>query len=66
MPSHAPMCERKLFPKPCPSEAPFTSPAMSITCKKAGTLLEIRISNYNRQDKYRTIARSKLEVSGQV
>jgi len=50
MPSQAPMCERKLFPKPCPSEAPFTNPAMSITCKKAGTLLEIRISyNYNYQ-----------------
>ena len=35
------MCERKLFPKPCPSDAPFTNPAMSTTFKKAGTLLEI-------------------------
>lgn len=39
IPSQALMCERKLFPSPCPSAAPLTNPAMSTTFKKAGTLL---------------------------
>lgn len=34
------MCERKAFPKPCPSEAPFTKPAISTTLRNAGTLLQ--------------------------
>ena len=28
---------RKALPRPCPSLAPFTNPAMSVTFKKAGT-----------------------------
>jgi len=38
--SHALMCERKALPKPCPSLAPLTRPAMSVTLRKAGTLLQ--------------------------
>lgn len=38
--SHALMCERKAFPNPWPSAAPFTRPAMSTTLRKAGTLLQ--------------------------
>lgn len=40
MASQALMCERKALPRPWPSEAPFTSPAMSTTLRKAGTLLQ--------------------------
>lgn len=42
MASQALMCDRKAFPKPWPSEAPFTKPAMSTTFRKAGTLLELK------------------------
>ncbi|GMR53319.1 hypothetical protein PMAYCL1PPCAC_23514 [Pristionchus mayeri] len=35
--SQAETCERKAFPRPCPSEAPFTKPAMSTTFRNAGT-----------------------------
>ena len=40
--SQALMWERKAFPRPWPSEAPFTRPAMSVTFRKAGTLLNGR------------------------
>ena len=40
MASQALMCDKKAFPKPCPSEAPLTKPAISVTFKKAGTLLQ--------------------------
>lgn len=40
MASQALIWDRKAFPKPCPSEAPLTRPAMSTTLRKAGTLLE--------------------------
>ena len=40
MASHALMWERKALPSPCPSEAPFTRPAMSVTLRNAGTLLK--------------------------
>ncbi|RNA14517.1 hypothetical protein BpHYR1_043990 [Brachionus plicatilis] len=39
MPSQALMWLRKALPKPCPSLAPLTRPAMSTTLRKAGTLL---------------------------
>ena len=39
MASQADMFERKALPSPWPSWAPFTSPAMSTTFRKAGTLL---------------------------
>lgn len=39
MASQALICERKALPRPCPSAAPFTNPAMSTTFKNAGTLL---------------------------
>lgn len=41
MASQAPICDRKAFPRPCPSAAPFTKPAISTIFKNAGTLLEI-------------------------
>lgn len=34
------MWDKKAFPKPWPSAAPFTSPAISTTFKNAGTLLK--------------------------
>lgn len=37
--SHALMWERNAFPRPWPSDAPFTSPAISTTFRNAGTLL---------------------------
>ena len=40
MASQALMWERKALPRPCPSEAPFTRPAMSVTLRNAGTLLK--------------------------
>ena len=42
MASQALMWERKALPRPCPSEAPFTRPAMSVTLRNAGTLLKCR------------------------
>merc|ERR1719278_294490 len=39
MASQALIWLRKAFPRPCPSLAPFTKPAISVTFKKAGTLL---------------------------
>lgn len=38
--SHAFMWDKKAFPRPWPSAAPLTSPAISTTFKNAGTLLE--------------------------
>ena len=38
--SQALICDKKAFPSPCPSEAPFTKPAISVTFKNAGTLLQ--------------------------
>ena len=38
--SQALMCDRKALPRPWPSLAPLTSPAMSVTLRKAGTLLQ--------------------------
>ena len=38
------MCERNWLPKPCPSEAPFTSPAMSTNCTAAGIVFAERDS----------------------
>lgn len=49
--SHAFMWDKKAFPKPWPSAAPFTNPAMSTTFKNAGTLLknkQKKKSIYNR------------------
>ena len=40
IPSQALMLDRKEFPRPFPSWAPFTSPAISTTFRKAGTLLQ--------------------------
>jgi len=37
------MWDKKAFPRPCPSAAPLTSPAMSTMFKNAGTLLEKKI-----------------------
>ena len=41
MASHALMWERNALPSPWPSEAPFTRPAMSVTFRNAGTLLQL-------------------------
>lgn len=41
--SQASIFERKAFPNPFPSWAPFTSPAISTTFKNAGTLLKTKI-----------------------
>lgn len=51
IPSHALIWERKAFPKPCPSAAPFTRPAISTTFKYAGTLLFFRKKRNNRKKK---------------
>lgn len=40
MASQAAMCDKKAFPRPCPSAAPLTKPAISTTFKYAGTLLK--------------------------
>lgn len=40
------MCDKNAFPRPWPSAAPFTSPAISTMFKNAGTLLEKK-RNYN-------------------
>jgi hypothetical protein len=37
MPSTALMCDRNALPRPAPSAAPFTSPAMSVMFSTAGT-----------------------------
>lgn len=37
------MWDKKAFPRPWPSAAPFTSPAISTMFKKAGTLLKTEI-----------------------
>lgn len=42
MASQADIWDKKAFPKPCPSEAPFTKPAISTIFKNAGTLLKIK------------------------
>ena len=39
------MLDRKAFPRPFPSWAPFTRPAISTMLRKAGTLLK-RTNNY--------------------
>lgn len=39
--SHAEMFDKNAFPRPFPSWAPFTNPAISTTLRKAGTLLKI-------------------------
>jgi len=41
--SQALIWDRKAFPRPWPSDAPLTSPAMSTTLRKAGTLLKYKI-----------------------
>ncbi len=38
MASHSRMLARNLFPRPAPSEAPFTMPAMSTNVTGAGTV----------------------------
>ena len=38
--SQALIWDKNAFPKPCPSEAPFTRPAISVTLRNAGTLLQ--------------------------
>ena len=43
MASQALMWDKKAFPRPCPSEAPLTNPAMSVTFRKAGTLLQAKV-----------------------
>ena len=50
MASQALMWDRKALPKPWPSEAPLTRPAMSTTLRNAGTLLQ---NKKNRKIKYR-------------
>jgi len=42
------MWDKKAFPRPWPSAAPLTSPAMSTMFKNAGTLLEKNII-YNKK-----------------
>lgn len=46
--SQALMWERNAFPSPCPEWAPFTSPAISTTFRKAGTLLKRQNSRKRR------------------
>lgn len=46
MASQALMCDKNAFPRPCPSAAPFTKPAMSTTFKYAGTLLKIQFRTF--------------------
>ena len=43
MASQALIWDRKALPKPWPSEAPLTRPAMSTTLRNAGTLLQNKI-----------------------
>lgn len=38
--SQALIFDKNAFPRPCPSAAPLTKPAISTTFKKAGTLLQ--------------------------
>ena len=45
--SQALICDKKAFPSPCPSEAPFTKPAISVTFKNAGTLLQKKENGTN-------------------
>ena len=45
MASQALMWDRKALPKPWPSEAPLTRPAMSTTLRNAGTLLQNKKKN---------------------
>ena len=52
MPSTAWMCERKALPRPAPSLAPLTRPAMSVTVSTAGTTL------FGRKDATRWSKRS--------
>jgi len=37
--SHSRMLDRNLLPRPCPSEAPLTRPAMSTISTKAGIIV---------------------------
>lgn len=55
IPSQALMLERKAFPSPCPEWAPFTSPAMSTTFRKAGTLLQGKASRGISEADVRTL-----------
>ena len=44
MASTSRMCERNLFPRPSPLEAPFTSPAMSTNSMTAGVIFLLSYS----------------------
>lgn len=53
--SQALMCERKSLPRPCPSAAPLTRPAMSTTLRYAGTTLQGERERENEYEDWRLL-----------
>ena len=60
MASQALMCDKKALPRPSPVEAPLTRPAMSVTLRKAGTLLKIEKNKIKKRKPEEAIFASRI------
>ena len=54
------MCDKKALPRPSPVEAPLTRPAMSVTLRKAGTLLKIEKNKIKKRKPEEAIFASRI------